>query len=616
LAVLLVVIVGYFGIRTSNKAREGSILEAEMSNLALKVAEKGTITFAATLTKNLDEFARLEEKANQLRADIDSINSVLFKDPNIKNSVDFKSFLAVKNDHDKDQEQVFKIHRELLARQTLFGDSPLVEEAVRQRLRLVLNKTKNPELIKNFGSIEILSKEAVFQYQNKESADKWIESVRKLKNDIEKKVRPDKILLNHFTVYLQTAEIVSEIVVRESEIKTDETKIVSAMREREVGLGTLRKNIVDELSAKISSAHQNNKNILVIIMVGMLVLIISTNFLLSQKIIKPIKELTTVVMKIAGGDLKARARVFSTDEIGILARSFNQTADRLAEYPMELQQEVQRQTRELTNINTRLQEWLHENYLSAKMLVRRDLELSEANARLQELDMIKSEFVSVAAHQLRTPLTGIRWSFHLLLEEDVGRLTSEQKKIIRDGFETAMRGIGLINDLLNVAKIEEGKFGFTIKRQSLMPIIQEVIPPAQKRAADKGLNFKIELPKHNLPPLDLDESKITIVLDDLLDNAIKYTSPGGEMILKVTEEKKGIKVEVKDTGIGIPQNQLHRVFSKFFRGDNALLFQTFGTGLGLYVIKNIVEKLGGTISFTSVENKGSAFTFILPIPEK
>ncbi|MBI2624177.1 HAMP domain-containing protein [Candidatus Parcubacteria bacterium] len=644
LAVLLVVIVGYFGIRTSNEAREGSIVEAEMSRLALKVAEKGTITFAATLTKDLDEFARLEEKANQLRDEIDSINSALLKDPNIKNSVDFQSFLAVKNDHDKDQEQVFRIHGELLARQTLFGDSPLVEEAVRQRLRAILDKTNDLELIKNFVSMEILSKEAVFQHRNKESVDKWIESIHKLRSDIEKKVRPDRILLNHFTVYLQTAEIVSEIVVRESEIQSDETKIVSAMRRREVELGTLRKKIVDELSANISRVHQNNKNILIMIIVGMLALMGGTSFFLSQRIIKPIEELTAVVTKIAGGDLKARARVFSTDEIGILARSFNQTADRLAEYPIELQQEVRRQTRELTDANTQLQELLHENYISAKMLVqrdresvrssaalteinkeanetakilvRRDLELTEANARLQELDVMKSDFVSVAAHQLRTPLTGIRWSYETLLEAEAEPLTAEQRKIVDGGHKAVLRLIELVGDLLNVARIEEGRFGFRLERQSIRPLLEEFASRFSKATADKGLHFTAELPAKDLPAVELDAERMGLALDNLLDNAVKYTPPGGTVRLRAAAAPKQLRITVSDTGIGIPSNQMHRLFTKFFRADNALLFQTTGSGLGLYVVKNIISSHDGTISIESHEGRGTTATISLPLPTK
>lgn len=616
LAVLVVVIVGLFGLRTSNKAREGSMLETEMSSLALKVAEKGTVTFAATLTKDLDEFARLKKKANQLRDEIDTINSTLLEDSAIKQSSGFQTFLAVKKDHDKDQEQVFRIHQELLARQSLFVDSPLVEESVRQRLRAILDEISDPELIKSFGSAEILRREAVFRYQNKESVDRWLESIRGLMSDIESKASPDRRLLNHFTVYLQTAEIVGEIVIRESETRTNETEIVSAMREREVLLGTLRKTIVDELSANISRTHQNNKNTLIVIIAGMLAVMGSASFFLSRGIIIPIKELTAVAMKIAGGNLKARARVFGTDEIGILARSFNQTADRLAEYPIKLQQEVEKRTEELTDANTNLQELLRENYISAKMLVARDLELTEANARLQDLDVIKSEFVSVAAHQLRTPLTGIRWSYVTLLEKETGFLASAQRKIVEDGLRATVRAIDLVNDLLNVARIEEGRFGFNMVHQSIVPVVEKAYKHFLNAAEEKGIRLLLKIEKDRVFRVLIDDEKIGILLENVLDNAVKYTSPGGEVLIRVIRDRDTIRIDVKDTGIGIPADQQRRVFTKFFRGDNAQLFQTSGTGLGLYVSKNIAEKHDGTLTFESVEGRGTAFTLTLPIAKE
>ena len=112
----------------------------------------------------------------------------------------------------------------------------------------------------------------------------------------------------------------------------------------------------------------------------------------------------------------------------------------------------------------------------------------------------------------------------------------------------------------------------------------------------------------------MDEEKIAIAFDNMFDNAIKYTLPGGKVTVTVRKEKSNVVIEVEDTGIGISSAQLHRVFSKFFRAENAQLYQTSGTGLGLYVTKNIIEQHGGTITVKSIENKGSAFAIMLPIP--
>ncbi len=298
----------------------------------------------------------------------------------------------------------------------------------------------------------------------------------------------------------------------------------------------------------------------------------------------------------------------------------------------------------LDRLNSALKDLLNENYESGKMLVqrdrelvaanenllqlnlelnevtkvliRRDIELSEANTRLQELDRVKSEFVSVAAHQLRTPLTGIRWSYHALLEEDSGKVNSEQRNIIEKGLQAAMSMIDLINNLLNVARIEEGRFGYNFERKSVMPTLEKAAKTFQDAIKEKGLRFVFSAPKSPLPLLDIDEEKMIIVFNNLLDNAVKYTPPGGEINVNVSALPKSgmVVVEIKDTGIGIPANQLHRIFSKFFRADNAMFYQTMGNGLGLYVVKNIVERHAGSIRAASTEGRGTTFTVRLPVP--
>mgnify|MGYP003394111842 CR=1 FL=1 len=265
---------------------------------------------------------------------------------------------------------------------------------------------------------------------------------------------------------------------------------------------------------------------------------------------------------------------------------------------------------ELTETQNRL---LLENDLSAKMLVRRDMELTGANMRLQELDKTKSEFVSVAAHQLRTPLTALRWSYHALLDGDIGPINEDQKKIMRDGLHATLQLIALINDLLNVARIEEGRFGFTFTLQPFEPVLENSLPRFEKIAREKAIILLYEPAPVRLPPLFLDAEKIGIVVDNLLDNALKYTPPGGSVTLRTFFDASHIRVEVADTGIGIPKDQIHRIFTKFFRTTNAMLFQTSGNGLGLYVAKNIVETHGGTMTIESAEGKGTTFTFTLPI---
>ncbi|MDP3726601.1 MAG: HAMP domain-containing sensor histidine kinase, partial [bacterium] len=267
----------------------------------------------------------------------------------------------------------------------------------------------------------------------------------------------------------------------------------------------------------------------------------------------------------------------------------------------------------LRSLNNRLNDLLKENYEVGKILVRRDIELTEANARLMALDASKSEFVSVAAHQLRTPITGIRWSFNALLDRELGELNSDQQKMLEDGLKSSVRMIALINDLLNVARIEEGRFGLRFEKQSPGLVMQGAIDRHRKAIDEKGILLSFDM-QPGLPSLDIDGEKMNIALDNIFDNAIKYTPPGGTIMVKISEEKKLIRISISDTGIGIPQNQIGKLFIKFFRAENALRFQTSGSGLGLYVVKNIIEAHGGTITVTSEENKGTTMLLTIPIP--
>lgn len=268
---------------------------------------------------------------------------------------------------------------------------------------------------------------------------------------------------------------------------------------------------------------------------------------------------------------------------------------------------------ELVSLNLTLKERNEESDEIAKVLIRRDLELTETNERLRELDSIKSEFVSVAAHQLRTPLTGIKWTLNALLNEEVGTLDEKQKKFILDGLASTYKLIELINDLLDTARLEDGKFGFSFKVQALTPILEQAVKNYEVIAKEKGIQFTLKLPEAELPMLRLDTEKIGIVIDNLVDNAIKYTIPGGKVIVQVSIDKKYVVIKVEDTGIGIPKAQFHRMFTKFFRAVNAQLAETSGTGLGLYVSYNIVKRHRGTLSFESREGKGSTFTLSLPL---
>jgi signal transduction histidine kinase len=236
-------------------------------------------------------------------------------------------------------------------------------------------------------------------------------------------------------------------------------------------------------------------------------------------------------------------------------------------------------------------------------------------SREKLVERMKSEFVSLAAHQLRTPLSIIKWIIKMFLDEDLGRLTREQKEFLEKAYLSNERMISLINDLLNVARIEEGRYVYKFVLIDFVKLINEVITSRQKLIQEKKIKFNFQEPSEKVPLILMDPEKIKLVIENLLDNAIKYTKAEGtiQIALKRNFKEKEIEFEIKDNGVGIPQNQQERVFSKFFRGFNVMKLETAGTGLGLFISKNIVEAHGGKIWFYSKENEGTTFYFTLPL---
>lgn len=235
--------------------------------------------------------------------------------------------------------------------------------------------------------------------------------------------------------------------------------------------------------------------------------------------------------------------------------------------------------------------------------------------REREIDRMKTEFVSIAAHQLRTPLSAIKWTLRILLDGDVGKLSEEQIKFLEKGYQSNERMITLINDLLNVARIEEGRFLYNLTFQSLEKVIEKIIDDRGRSIKKKKLKLIFQKPKKPLPKIKIDKEKIELVIQNLLDNAIRFSREGGEVTISINYDKikKNIKMMIKDTGIGVPRLQQKRIFTKFFRADNAIKLATVGTGLGLFMCKNIIESHGGKIWFESKEGQGSTFWFTLPI---
>lgn len=231
-------------------------------------------------------------------------------------------------------------------------------------------------------------------------------------------------------------------------------------------------------------------------------------------------------------------------------------------------------------------------------------------------DKMKSEFVTLAAHQLRTPSSAVKWSLQTLFTGDLGELNQKQKEIIAKAYKANDKMIKLIRDLLNLAQIEEGKYLSKLILASMENVIQAVIDSNSKIIKKKKIKFEFRKSKEQLPKIMLDVEKMEIAINNIFDNALRYSMPGDKVSIYLEGDKKEIKVQIQDTGLGIPLSQQEKVFTKFFRGSNIMKMDTEGTGLGLYIAKNIIESHGGRIWFESKENKGSTFYFVIPVKEK
>lgn len=230
---------------------------------------------------------------------------------------------------------------------------------------------------------------------------------------------------------------------------------------------------------------------------------------------------------------------------------------------------------------------------------------------LKETSDAKTEFVSVTSHQLRTPLTSIKWLTELLLKNRENNLNEKQKEALKEINMSNDRIINLINDLLGISKIEEGKFKFlNLTEIEMTRLVNEVVKEFKLIAENRKSDFKalITLPEDYT--LNIDEEKIRQAMSNLISNAIKYSkSEGGKVSVSAEVKDDEFVFSVKDNGIGILMKDQRRLFEKFFRADNATLTQTEGTGLGLFIVKSYIEAHGGKIWFESEENKGTTFYF-------
>ncbi|MBI4137052.1 PAS domain S-box protein [Candidatus Roizmanbacteria bacterium] len=230
----------------------------------------------------------------------------------------------------------------------------------------------------------------------------------------------------------------------------------------------------------------------------------------------------------------------------------------------------------------------------------------------KETERLKTEFISIAAHQLRTPLGIIRWNLELLIRDSLQEQSPKISKFIEQTYPNIIRMTHLINDLLNVSRIEQGPISTQGTPVDVFSTIQTVVKELTMEAQRTSLTIRVDKPEQVIPPLTIEPIHLQSILQNIIGNAIKYNRENGTVTITPTYQTGEFHVVVQDSGIGIPIKEQGKLFSRFFRAQNALNHDANGNGLGLYVARKFAEHWGGRIFFSSQEGVGSTFTLVLP----
>lgn len=330
-----------------------------------------------------------------------------------------------------------------------------------------------------------------------------------------------------------------------------------------------------------------------------LILTLSLLYALTTRLAtRPLRQLTAMATELGKGNLDVSMDgIQATGEIKVLAEEFATMARRLREVYGDLERKVDERTRQLREVN--------------EVLARHREELSRSNAELARVNRVQSEFLTNVTHELRTPLTAIIAFSEMMLVGSAGPVTEEQREYLKDILDSGQLLLTLINDLLDLARIESGQMHLVLESVDIGEVVRAAERTLRPLAAQRKQELVVSIPSE-LPPVEADAARLLQVVVNLAGNAVKFTPPAGRVAITVDAAEDRIQVRVTDTGPGIPVDEQERIFDKFTQLDGSSTREHRGTGLGLAIARHLVELHGGRLSVESTPGKGSTFTATIP----
>lgn len=358
--------------------------------------------------------------------------------------------------------------------------------------------------------------------------------------------------------------------------------------------------VVEISLSDLTKNSRRDLGILLVVVVFLVLLVVYTMYLFHKNLVRPLSIFQKAVSALSEGNYATRVYIPVRNELSLLADVINKMAA-----------SIESQTTE--NVS-KLKKTIADLDRSAKTLMRRDEELSKANERLMTLDHAKSEFVTIAAHQLRTPLSALKWAQQMLLDGEAGAVSEQQRLLLGQSQESVRRMVVLVNDLLAADHLEYGKVTYNFASACPEDILQSMAAELKPMADEHHISVVCDF-QGKRSTVQADVERIKEAFLNIINNAIKYSPEGGKVVIASTYGMGKVSLSITDSGIGIPLADRERLFEKFVRMENAKKVDANGSGLGLFIAKKIVDAHGGTIWFSSTEGTGTTFYIELPTRE-